>query len=99
MTEALSHQQKRVRVLINGIVQGVGFRYFVIRKARSLGGITGFVRNLRSGGVEVVAEGSPEALEKLIQALHQGPPGAVVESVAVEWGEPTGSFRDFELRW
>ncbi len=94
-----SVHQRRFRAVVRGIVQGVGFRYFVIRSARSVNGVTGFVRNLRDGSVEVVAEGPAESLEILLRDLHKGPPGAVVETVSVEWGEPTGSFQTFELRW
>lgn len=69
------------RWLIRGRVQGVGFRYFTKRLADSAR-ITGWVRNLPDGGVEVVAYGSEEKLESFEQNLRIGPPGARVESIA-----------------
>lgn len=69
------------RFLVQGVVQGVGFRWFVWRQAERLG-LRGLARNLRNGSVEVIAEGSEAALGELEQALHHGPPGARI--VAVE---------------
>jgi len=68
---------RATRLLIRGIVQGVGFRYFAIRAARELG-ITGWVRNLNDGRVEAVAAGAPEALADFIGRVRQGPRGAQV---------------------
>ena len=83
---------------VKGRVQGVFFRAFVRERARSLG-IRGFVRNLPDGRtVEVWAEGEGEALQKLIESLHEGPPGAIVEKVEVSWEEPKG-FEDFHIRY
>ena len=63
-----------------GRVQGVGFRWFVLREAERRG-LRGFARNLRDGSVEVVAAGTPQALEELARALQQGPAHAQVERV------------------
>ena len=79
----------RVVARVEGRVQGVGFRYFVQFRARELR-LAGAVRNLPSGSVQVEAEGPREALETLIQELHQGPPAARVERVVVEWQAPRG---------
>ena len=68
------------RYLVRGRVQGVGFRWFVWRLAKRLG-VRGWARNLPDGTVEVVAEGSPESLERLEQALAHGPVAARVDSV------------------
>lgn len=68
------------RFLVSGRVHGVGFRYFTFRVAREQG-LTGFVRNLRDGRVEVVASGDMVALEFLRKALGQGPPAAGVDRV------------------
>ncbi len=77
----------------------VGFRQFVIERARRLG-LTGWVRNGEDGrSVEVVAEGERQRLEELLQALHQGPRLAVVQAVDASWEEPTGEFREFSVRW
>ena len=78
-------------------MQGVLFRSFVERHARRLG-LVGYARNLFDGRVEVVAEGEKAALEELLKQLHQGPPGAHVEEVEVEWGEAGGSFKGFVIR-
>lgn len=76
-------------------MQGVGFRDFVERRASFLG-LTGYVRNLEDGrSVEVVAEGPRPALEHLLEYLHEGPRSAVVETVEVEWREPSGRFSHF----
>jgi acylphosphatase len=68
------------RYLVNGRVQGVGYRYFVLREAEALG-ITGFARNLPDGKVEVVAEGPDEALASFEGRLRQGPAFATVTGV------------------
>ena len=84
------------RFVVRGMVQGVGFRWFVVRKARSLG-LTGFVRNLADGTLEVVAEGPGPSLVALESELQQGPPGAQVAGVArEEWA--TGPMASFEVR-
>jgi acylphosphatase len=81
------------RFIIRGVVQGVGFRWFVVRKARGFG-LTGFVRNLGDGSVEVVADGPGPALVALEGELQQGPPGAQVTTIGrEEWtAAPMASF-------
>ena len=81
-------------LLISGRVQGVGFRYHMIRAARELG-ITGWVRNCRDGGVEAMVDGAPDAVEKIIASARRGPARAVVTSVEI--GEGNGSFAAFEM--
>jgi len=71
------------RFLIRGIVQGVGFRFFVRRAARDLG-LAGHVRNLADGSVEAVAQGDEKGLESLEAALRRGPSASRVDSVRVE---------------
>lgn len=68
------------RWIVRGRVQGVGFRWFVMRTAQRLE-LGGFVRNLPDGTVEVVSQGPDAALEAMEQSLHEGPPHASVESV------------------
>jgi acylphosphatase len=68
------------RFLVSGMVQGVGFRWFVARHARSLG-LGGFARNLPDGRVEVVVSGPDEALPALEQLLRVGPANAQVHAV------------------
>jgi acylphosphatase len=71
------------RYLVQGRVQGVGYRYFVLRQAESLG-LAGFARNLPDGRVEVVAEGSDQALVDLESRLKEGPAFATVSQVQRE---------------
>lgn len=81
----------RLRVLISGRVQGVGFRYFAQRHGAALG-LSGLVRNTTSGEVEVLAEGPRDALHDLIALLREGPRMAFVAHIAVEWSEPCGDL-------
>ena len=76
----------RVHLVIQGRVQGVGFRYFVLRRAEILG-LTGWVRNLPNGDVEAEAEGPREALQGLIERVREGPPAARVDRVSEQWSE------------
>ncbi len=82
--------------LVSGQVQGVFFRATTETAARRLG-LTGWVRNLRDGRVELVACGEEARLKELEQWLWQGPPRARVERVVVSDIEPQ-AFRDFEVR-
>lgn len=88
----------RIHVWIKGLVQGVGFRFFAERHAERLG-LTGFVRNLPDGQVEVVAEGKKADLEAFLDLLRKGPPGAIVRDVEVQWEAWTGAYRDFQIRY
>jgi acylphosphatase len=71
------------RYVVSGRVQGVGYRYFVLREAAALG-VSGFVRNREDGSVEVVAEGGGEALDGLEARLREGPAFAEVAGVVRE---------------
>lgn len=68
------------RFLVTGLVQGVGFRWFVARHARALG-LTGYARNLADGSVEVVVDGAADALPELERLLRTGPASAQVDQV------------------
>jgi acylphosphatase len=89
---------ERLHAVVHGDVQGVGFRYFVQRKARQLG-LLGWVRNNDDGTVELVAEGERPSLELLRQAVGEGPGHARVERVDAQWGSATGNLRGFDLAW
>lgn len=82
------------RIRVHGRVQGVGFRFFVERKARELG-LTGWVRNRYDGSVEAVVQGSPEAVDAMIAAARRGPRAAEVSALEVE--EADGQFARFEI--
>lgn len=88
----------RAHVFVSGRVQGVFFRDHTLRWASSLG-LTGRVKNLWDGRVEVVAEGEKESLDALIGRLSQGPPMARVENVDVKWEEYKDEFTDFKIAW
>jgi acylphosphatase len=86
-------------VTVYGRVQGVYFRYFVRNVARELG-LRGYVCNLTSGdAVEVTAEGEKPQLDRLLEQLKTGPPGAWVNRVEVDWSDYTGRFDDFRIRY
>lgn len=88
---------KRLRAIIHGRVQGVGFRFFACQEAKDLG-LTGYVRNLPDGTVEVVAEGEESALQRFLELLKEGPRLAHVTRVDTSWSEPTGQFSYFTAR-
>jgi len=89
---------ERLHAVVRGDVQGVGFRYFVQRRAQQLG-LKGWVRNNDDGSVELVAEGEREGLEQLKRALQEGPRMARVDRVDTRWSAATGNLRGFELAW
>jgi acylphosphatase len=88
---------ERLDATVYGRVQGVGFRFFVVRSAMDLE-LTGWVANGVDGSVRCVAEGPKAALEALRDALETGPAGALVERVTVAWQPASGSFSAFEVR-
>lgn len=90
-------KQKRLLCTIRGRVQGTGFRW-AIRDLAARSGVTGYVRNRDDGRVEVVAEGSEEALEALRAFCYRGPDGATVMGVDVAEEPATGEFTRFEIR-
>lgn len=99
----MSQNEKRNTIeelyaVVHGMVQGVGFRYFVVEHARRLG-LRGYARNESDGGVEVVAQGQRSDLERLLSLLRQGPSAADVRDVQTLWREPTEQFSSFHLRW
>jgi acylphosphatase len=94
MTE---NQYSRLHAIVEGRVQGVGFRYFVQEEAVKLD-LNGWVRNRLDGSVEVTVEGDSEALKKFLAALHRGPRASIVNHVQVEWQTHTGEFTHFYIR-
>ncbi|HXI81337.1 MAG TPA: acylphosphatase [Verrucomicrobiae bacterium] len=94
---AASEPIARLEATVRGRVQGVGFRYYVLRKAAQLG-LTGWVANELDGSVHCVVEGPAEDLDRLEELLRRGPMGAVVERVQVVRMPGTGRFERFEVR-
>ncbi len=85
-------------IIVEGRVQGVGFRAWAQRKASTLG-LAGYVMNRRDGRVRVRAEGRRETIEELVRDLQKGPPLSQVDHVAVTWLPPTGRFASFGIRY
>ena len=88
---------RRVRLRISGKVQGVYYRSSASEEARVLG-LCGFVRNLPTGEVELIAEGPSAALDALIAWCKVGPPAAEVAAVDVQYENSTGEYLDFRVR-
>ena len=80
---------KRVRVVVSGEVQGVGYRYTMRMIAREVG-VTGWVRNRRDGSVEAEVEGSDAQVDEVLAWMAEGPPGAQVDNARVTDAEPQG---------
>lgn len=89
--------QTRAEIIVNGLVQGVGYRYFVYREAQKLG-LKGYVENLYTGEVLTVIEGEKSFVEDLVNKLKVGPMHATVKNCKVTWNEPTNEFSTFEIR-
>lgn len=87
----------RLHAIVEGRVQGVGYRAFVEQNAYALR-LEGWVRNRWDGSVEVIAEGERQVLDKLLAALYRGPRAANVSSIQVEWLPATGEFSHFSVR-
>ncbi|WP_019504146.1 acylphosphatase [Pleurocapsa sp. PCC 7319] len=89
---------KKIKAIVSGKVQGVGFRMYTRAQARQLG-LYGYVRNLRNGDVEIVAAGEAERLDTLVEWAKSGAPSAVVSNLQLEvMNYSDGEFRDFEIR-
>ncbi len=87
-----------VHIIVEGLVQGVGYRWFAARRAQALG-IAGFARNLYDGNVEVEAAGDRLSLEEFIRDLKTGPRSAQVRDMKIEWGPPrVAAHAHFEIR-
>lgn len=91
--------KERLHSIVEGRVQGVGFRYYCRDTARELG-LTGWVRNMPEGRrVEIVAEGETDALNSFSAWCRQGPPLAMVKSVSEQRSPATGEFGLFDIRF
>lgn len=87
----------RARLLISGIVQGVGYRWSCRREAQGLG-LTGWVRNLPDGRVEAVLQGTREQVDRMIRWCYRGPEEARVSDIAVSHEDASEEFKDFGIR-
>ena len=86
----------RASITVRGVVQGVGYRFFVLKQAR-LYNVNGFVRNMPDGTVQVVAEGTKGVLNEFIEQLRIGPVSAHVTGMEVEWSEEENRISGFRL--
>ena len=87
----------RLEVSVRGRVHGVGYRYYVVTRAERLG-LTGWVSNEQDGSLRCVAEGPRRDLERLLEAIKEGPPAASVEAVLEDWLAYTGRWGTFGIR-
>jgi acylphosphatase len=92
----LNMEKVRARVIIEGRVQGVFFRYHTQEMAYQLD-LKGWVKNHRDGRVEALFEGEKEKINQIIQWCHQGPPEARVTKVHLHWEDYSGEFDDFVI--
>jgi len=92
------YMKVRAHVLVSGRVQGVFFRSETEDEANRRN-VAGWVRNTSDGKVEAVFEGEKEDVEKLIDFCRRGPRGARVTKVDIQWGDYTGEFKDFKIRY
>lgn len=102
MSEPTAHEKKpilneRTQVTFRGCVQGVGFRYTTLRIAAAYA-VTGFVKNLMDGGVLLVAEGSKDELERMINNVQTTLKRYIKENESI-WAPATGEFDDFGIRY
>ena len=88
---------RSVKGFVSGRVQGVGFRYFVLRQARSLG-LRGYVRNLPDGRVEFLLQGAPDAVARMIEQIRSGPAHARVGELSLADSEDSVVESEFVIR-
>ena len=89
--------ETRVRLVLSGLVQGVGFRY-AARETAAACGVAGWVRNLADGSVEIVAQGAEDAVATMTAWARHGPRHASVAHVVVDREESEAGLTDFEIR-
>jgi acylphosphatase len=85
-------------VVVQGVVQGVGYRFFVLNQAR-LYDVKGYVKNMPDGTVQVVAEGKKGMVKDFVERLRIGPLSAHVTGVDVKWHEKDSGFTEFRLQY
>jgi acylphosphatase len=85
-------------LLISGMVQGVGYRWFVMRKANEYG-LKGYVRNLYTDDVEVEVEGNKGLIQDFIEDLRIGSRSAQVTDMKIQWKDYQGKYKNFDIRF
>ena len=94
----MSKDETRAEIIANGLVQGVGFRYYVVKNAEQLN-LKGYTKNLYTGEVQTVVEGPKAMIEDLFQKIKTGPSHAAVKSCKIYWQEFKNEFNSFEVRY
>ena len=93
----MPENSQRAEIIAEGLVQGVGFRYYVYRNAVSLG-LKGYTKNLYSGEVLTVAEGEKFLIEELFKLIKIGPQFSQVKKCTIAWTSYNSEFSTFEIR-
>ena len=97
MAEKIKSDLSRAEIIVGGLVQGVGFRYFALRSAMKLN-IKGYVKNLYSGEVLAVVEGEKINIMEFFEQMKLGPSHAYVKSFSIMWTTYNAEFSSFEIR-
>ncbi|OIO14740.1 MAG: acylphosphatase [Ignavibacteria bacterium CG1_02_37_35] len=97
MAEKIKSDLSRAEIIVGGLVQGVGFRYFVLRTAMKLN-VNGYAKNLYSGEVLAVVEGEKIKIMELFEQMKLGPSHAYVKSFSIMWTTYNAEFSSFEIR-
>jgi len=93
----MSNNFVKVEITVSGLVQGVGFRYYVYSKAQTIG-LNGYTKNLFTGEVVTVVEGERFLVEELIDYIKIGPSRSHVKSHSVNWFEYKNEYKIFEIK-
>ncbi|MGC9489754.1 MAG: acylphosphatase [Thermovirgaceae bacterium] len=88
---------KETYLRISGIVQGVGFRWRTLQKAKELG-LKGWIRNRPDGDVDAVLQGDNEKIKAMIEWMERSPPHSLVQNIEVQWGKAEKLYADFMIR-
>lgn len=89
---------KTMCVRVAGLVQGVGFRAFVVRRASELGAV-GWVRNTEDGAVEIEVQADPRTMERFLLDVRRGPRMARIDDFSARTVEDAPAYSTFEIRW
>lgn len=85
------------KIIVSGVVQGVGFRYYIARAANELN-LNGYAKNLFNGNVEIFAEGRKEFIEELAKKAKIGPSHSHVDSAKIEWLDFKNKYDNFDIK-
>jgi acylphosphatase len=89
---------KAVSIIVTGDVQGVGFRHYTYKLASELG-LKGYVRNMPGNKVEIVAEGTENAITELVEFCKKGPSSGYVNDIKINYSKPSNNYVDFRIEY